>query len=124
MARSRMVRFVQNTSGTTFKMEGYRLTERAKQLLRKRGFKTGDKTWYEVFKSCDVVYRWNPDTGTSDVYIGRILEAEYANRHGKRVMAPIVPQFETAGTLTEARLATRGEFIISRDEAKRIRSRR
>lgn len=115
-----MVRFVKDTADTTFKMSGYKLTERAKAHLRKMGFKTNDKPWYEVFKKCDVIYRYNPETDTSDVFIGQVLEAKYRTGN-RRVMTPIFDQYETAGTLTDARLVSRGEFIISRDEVKRLR---
>lgn len=76
--RDRIVREA-STTGTTYEVEGFFLNEKMKRDLKRAGLKTEDQTWMDVFPNADIVYRFNPDKGKSDVFVGNIGRVRYAS---------------------------------------------
>jgi hypothetical protein len=80
---------IRNTSETQteFHLSGIMLTEKMKRALRRRGLKNNpdgtERTWAEVFRGSDVVYRFNPTKNKQDVYVGRVYSVRYPS--GKAV---------------------------------------
>ena len=86
--RNRIVRTLNNSKKTMYRMSGFMLTEKIKRDLRNRGLKTDSNKWTDVFTNSDVVYRFNPRKGKLDVFVGDVFSATYPT--GKnRTLKPV-----------------------------------
>lgn len=88
MRKTRMIRNV-NKTGNQYQIWGYFLTEKAKAALRRKGLKTDDNTWADVFPKADVVYRFNPAKNKSDVFVGIIQASRYSTTGNRKTLSMI-----------------------------------